>query len=110
VNSCVFALFLVCCGSRIRCYQDSANSRVLYFPSGSTTALKVYGQHGSFVTNIANTLGISASSLNVPHTVALWGSALGMEDGMYIADYSNSRMLFYEDGSTTARFAMGQGL
>jgi sugar lactone lactonase YvrE len=42
---------------------DSYNNRVLFYPSGSTTATRVYGQLGSFTTNTQNNGGISANSL-----------------------------------------------
>ena len=41
------------------------NSRVLFYPSGSTTATRVYGQGGSFTTGTANKGGISANSLYI---------------------------------------------
>jgi hypothetical protein len=45
---------------------DETNNRVLFYPSGSTTATRVYGQLGSFTTNTANNGGISANSLYDP--------------------------------------------
>ena len=60
---------------------DESNNRVLYYPAGSTTATRVYGQGGSFTTNTANKGGISANSLYYPHGVALDGSG-----NLYVAD------------------------
>jgi sugar lactone lactonase YvrE len=43
--------------------SDALNARVLFYPAGSTTATRVYGQNGSFTTNTANSGGVSANSL-----------------------------------------------
>jgi len=61
---------------------DTSNSRVLHFPSGSTTADRVYGQGGSFTVQTANTGGISANSLSAPA-----GLALDSGGGLYVGDY-----------------------
>jgi hypothetical protein len=47
-------------------YVADRNHRALFYPSGSTTATRVYGQLGSFTTNIPNDGGISANSLFYP--------------------------------------------
>ena len=83
---------------------DNGNNRVLYYPAGSTTATRVYGQGGSFSANTANTGGISADSLSGPAGVILDSS-----DNLYVADYTNNRVLFYPAGSTTATRVYGQG-
>ncbi len=83
---------------------DLLNSRVLFYPAGSTTATRVYGQSGSFTDSAANNGGISANSLNQPYGVALDSSG-----NLYIADSSNNRVLFYPAGSTTATRVYGQG-
>ncbi len=83
---------------------ESANNRVLFYPAGSTTAARVYGQLGSFTTNTQNKGGISANSLAAPSAVALDSSG-----SLYVADYVNSRVLFYPSGSTTATRVYGQG-
>ncbi len=83
---------------------DSDNHRVLFFPKGSTTATRVYGQNGSFTSGTENNGGISANSLANPEGVAVDNSG-----GVYIADYSNSRVLYYPSGSTTASRVYGQG-
>lgn len=69
---------------------DQGNNRVLYYPAGSTTATRVYGQGGNFTTGTVNNGGISAASLNSPRTVAI--DAAG---GVYIADWTNNRILYY---------------
>jgi len=79
------------------------NHRVTYFPAGSTVPTRVYGQLGSFTTNVANKNGISADSLNFPR--AVWADA----NGVYIADANNARVLFYPGTSTTATRVYGQG-
>jgi sugar lactone lactonase YvrE len=83
---------------------DSGNNRVLYFPVNSQTATRVYGQSGSFVTNIANNGGISANSLKSPSFVVVDST-----DGLYITDTFNNRILYYTSGSTTASRVYGQG-
>ncbi|GCE28820.1 hypothetical protein KDA_43040 [Dictyobacter alpinus] len=83
---------------------DTNNNRVLFYPSGSTTATRVYGQGGSFSTATANKGGISADSLNAPQ-----GVAVDTSNNLYIADTNNSRVLFYAGTSTTATRVYGQG-
>jgi len=81
---------------------DTFNNRVLYFSGTSTTASRVYGQHGSFTTNTANNGGVSADSLNQPAVVVLGPS------GIYISDQGNNRILYYPGTSTTATRVYGQ--
>jgi hypothetical protein len=88
---------------------DFPNNRVLFYKTGSNTAFRVYGQAGSYTTNIANKGGISANSLNNPAAAAVDNNG-----GLYIADYSNHRVLYYPpdaDGiaQTTATRVYGQG-
>jgi hypothetical protein len=84
---------------------DSSNNRVLFFSSGSTTATRVYGQP-DMASSTANNGGISATSLNLPVGVAV-GPISGK---IYVADYSNNRVLVYPSGgSTTASAVYGQG-
>jgi fibronectin type 3 domain-containing protein len=83
--------------------SDYSNNRVLHFSSGDLYADRVYGQGGSFVTNSANKDGISAESIYGPGGVAVTSS------GVYIADTSNNRVLYYEGTSTTATRVYGQG-
>lgn len=82
---------------------DNTNNRILFYPVGSTTATKVYGQLGNFTTNAANNGGISADSLNAPYHILVDAS-----DNLYIADANNNRVLFYPAGSTTATRVYGQ--
>jgi hypothetical protein len=84
--------------------SDYVNSRVLYFPAGSTTATRVYGQSGSFSSSAVNSGGVSANSLNQPTGVALDPSG-----DLYVTDIYNNRVLFYPYGSTTATQVYGQG-
>ena len=83
--------------------SDYFNNRVLYYPSGNTTATRVYGQGGSFTSNMTNNGGITASSLKLPS-----GLALDINDGLYIADYGNHRVLYYPTGNITATRVYGQ--
>ena len=81
---------------------DSYNNRVLFYPAGSTTATRVYGQGGSFTSYTQNNGGVSANSLDYPYGVALDSSG-----NLYVADNRNSRVLFYPAGSTTATQVYG---
>src|SRR4051812_17333403 len=59
-----------------------------FLPSGSTTALKVYGQQGSFFTNTPNNGGIvSSSTLNNPISISL-----DSREGLWVADQGNHRV------------------
>jgi len=82
---------------------DSLNNRVLYYPTASTSANRVYGQMGSFTSSISNNGGISADSLSNPVDVAI-----DINDDLYISDSGNNRVLFYSSGSTTATRVYGQ--
>lgn len=81
---------------------DKGNNRVLYFPNGSTTATRVYGQGGNFTTGIPNSGGITANSLSTPTAVATDAN------GVYIVDRGNNRVLYYIGTSTTATRLYGQ--
>ena len=83
---------------------DQYNNRVLYYPAGSTTATRVYGQGGSFTTNTANKGGVSAKAFIEPYDVALDGSG-----NLYVSDCGNNRVLYYPAGNTTATRVYGQG-
>ena len=78
--------------------MDPANSRALRFsnanliPNPSPTAVQVFGQHGSFTTNLPNNGGLSADSLGVDATdIAIDGSC-----NVYITDGGNNRVLEYD--------------
>jgi len=83
---------------------DESNNRVLFYPAGSTTATRVYGQSGSFTSNTWNNGGVSANSLGEPY-----GLAVDSAGNLYVGDYQNNRVLFYPSGSTTATQVYGQG-
>jgi hypothetical protein len=83
---------------------DTNNHRVLYYPAGSSTATRVYGQLGSFSSNTPNKDGVSANSLDTPG-----GIALDSHDNLYVADTYNCRVLFYLNGSNVATRVYGQG-
>src|ERR1039457_2650406 len=69
---------------------DNSNNRVLFYPAGSTTATRVYGQGGSFTTGTSNTGGVTANSLSGPYHVALDSTG-----NLYVPDNANNRVLFY---------------
>ena len=50
---------------------DTGNNRVLFYPSGSTTATRVWGQLGSFTTNTRTTAG-SAPTAYITRKRLLW--------------------------------------
>src|SRR5215207_6874474 len=90
---------------------DRNNSRILYYaPDGDTTADRVYGQHdelGSYTQNYDGVGGSglpSAETLNFPVAIAL-----DADDGLYVTDRENHRVLYYApDGDTTADRVYGQ--
>lgn len=79
--------------------SDTANSRVLYFPSGKTAATRVWGQ-SDFT---SNSLGTSSTNFKAPV-----GVALDKSGGIYVADSGNNRVLYFPSGSTTASTVYGQ--
>ncbi len=81
----------------------SNSGRVLYYPSGTTTATVVYGQQGSFTTNTSNIAGVTANSLLGPT-----GLALDSSNGLYVADSGNNRVLYFPSGTTTPTRVYGQ--
>jgi hypothetical protein len=87
--------------------SDISNSRVLqYVPPFSTgmAAARVFGQGGSFTTDVANNGGISANSLSGPRGVGVSAGTL------FVFDSGNNRILGYNNpyGDFTADFAIGQ--
>lgn len=81
---------------------DTINRRVLHYSGTSTTADRVYGQGGSFLTATQNLGGVNASSLHTP--TGVYSDA----NGLYITDYGTHRILFYPGTSTTATKVYGQ--
>jgi hypothetical protein len=90
---------------------DRENHRVLYFAGdGDTTADRVYGHSGSFTSAARNDDGSgqdgapTAENFNQPPSVAL-----DADDGLYVADRDNNRVLYFaNDGDTTADWVFGQ--
>ena len=82
---------------------DSGNNRVLFFPSGSTTATKVYGQSGSFAT--------SANALGATGLYDSMGPALDKNGNLAVADTYNDRVLYFAAGTgcTAANTPSGCG-
>ncbi len=83
---------------------DYANSRVVFFPNGSTVASKVWGQSGSFTTSSQNIGTVTANTLNLPLTIAVDS----LSGGLFVADTFNHRVLFYPNNSYTAMRVYGQ--
>jgi len=69
--------------------NDSGDSRVLYYPAGSTTATRVYGQP-NFTSRQCNTSGVSAISLCGPSHLTI-----DSQGNLYVDDEGNSRVLYY---------------
>lgn len=82
---------------------DTANTRVLFYPKGSTTSNRVYGQGGSFTSSTENLGGISATSIN-----RAFGVGFDSNNNVYICDTENHRVLFYAGNSVTASRVYGQ--
>lgn len=82
---------------------DSRNNRILFFPAGTTTATRVYGQVSLTSNDGTNPGGVSANTLVLPRAVTL--DAAG---NLYAADSGNNRALFYPAGTTTATKVYGQ--
>jgi Bacterial Ig-like domain (group 3)/NHL repeat len=89
---------------------DTLNSRVLFY-SGfvDTTADRVYGQP-DFATNSANggLANPTTNTLNLPEGLAVDSDGLNSNDGVYIADGFNYRVLFYPTTEITATRVYGQ--
>jgi sugar lactone lactonase YvrE len=74
---------------------DTANSRVVMYPPGSTTASLVLGQSG-FGTSTAST---SSTGLNNPQGIGSDGTNL------YVADVVNNRVLIYKNAASLSNGA-----
>jgi hypothetical protein len=80
---------------------DLNNNRVLSFNGESIIASGIYGQSLDFSTS-ANT-PVNAERLNGPQDIIQ-----DLAGGLYIADANNHRVLYYNQGSTTATRVYGQ--
>src|SRR5581483_6459767 len=78
---------------------DDNNSRVVMYPSGSTTATRVYGQPNF----TSNGPGGGATGLANPIDVVVDRSG-----NLYVADWMDQRVVFYPTGSTTPTRVYGQ--
>src|SRR5260370_19670995 len=91
---------------------DANNQRVLEYNAGFITganANRVFGQFGSFTTNIANRFGVSARSLELSPQ-AFSALAVDSANSLYVADYVNNRVLKFNTPLTsdTANAVFGQ--
>ncbi len=77
---------------------DQLNNRVLYYPAGSTTATRVYGQP-DFISNAYDNGGVSATSLAEP-----MGVALDSGGNLYVADTDNNRVVYYPASCSSTPF------
>lgn len=91
---------------------DRDNHRMLYYANdGNTSADRVYGQYGSFATNMTNNDG--TANYGEPSRdnlgVYILGVAVDSQDGVYVSDSANHRVLYYaNDGDTSADRVYGQ--
>lgn len=90
--SCSPALFLI---------RNALFANTMPLAPISLTASRVYGQGGSFTTGGANNPALNADSLNRPFRPFL------VSGGLYVADQSNARVLFFAGTSTTATGVYG---
>lgn len=65
---------------------DNGNSRVVYFPKGSTTAIRVYGQPD------LNTSGGGSGPLGLSGPT---GIALDQNENLFVSDTGNNRVVMY---------------
>ena len=72
---------------------DGGNARVLYYPSGQTTATRVFGQLGAFTTDEANKGSIEPTADTLAQPLAAW--CWMPSCGLYVADVENERVLYY---------------
>lgn len=83
---------------------DGSNHRVLFFPDGSTTATRVYGQNDLNSGPINRGGTTNQNTLNTPQ-----GIALSPSGELYIADTTNNRVVAYaKDDPSTAVRVIGQ--
>jgi hypothetical protein len=80
--------------------SDFDNNRIVGFPLGSFTATFLIGQ----TTFTSNSAATTASGLSGP-----WGLAFDSQDGVYVGDRANNRVVYFVSGSTTATLVYGQG-
>jgi sugar lactone lactonase YvrE len=79
---------------------DYNNSRILEYDTplaSDTTADRVFGQGGGFLTNSCNNGGVGAASLCFPQGITVDGS-----DSLYVGDVNNHRVLRYNTPRTSA--------
>ena len=91
---------------------DTGNNRVVVYPAwhngdptSAIAATQVYGQsdmmHGC--ANSCDTQAASALSLHEPR-----GLSIGLDGGLYVADKSNNRILYFAPGTVAASRVYGQ--
>jgi len=83
---------------------DTGNSRVLYYPAGSTTATRVYGQPDFTARGLhpgCNTGGVSATSLCEPRDLVV-----DSQGNLYVEDDGNGRVLYTQRGAQRPRASM----
>ncbi len=78
---------------------DAANNRVLYYPSGTTTATIVYGQNNSFCSALNNNTGGVANTVSTTSLSGPRGVTVDSNNNVYIADFGNNRVLYYPSGT-----------
>ncbi|HYM14628.1 MAG TPA: NHL repeat-containing protein [Dehalococcoidia bacterium] len=82
---------------------DEGNNRILEYLtpiSTDTTADRVFGQFGSFTSNVANNGGVSAASSYVPT-----GITVDLNGNVYVSETGNERGLEYDNPASTDTIA-----
>ncbi len=89
---------------------DTSHMRVLYYPSGGTTATVAYGQFGSLTTTVKdnNGSGVASSTPSSGNLYHPFAVAVDSNNNVYISDNGNNRVLYYAGTSTTATRVYGQ--
>jgi sugar lactone lactonase YvrE len=82
---------------------DYYNNRVLFFPSGSVTATRVYGQGSTGTSLTTNTADTGATYMSHPYRVVLDSSG-----NLYVSENGNNRVVYFASGSVTATRVYGQ--
>jgi len=84
--------------------SDMGGHRIMVFAQGSTTPFRVIGQADFEGVERNRGAGVvTANSLNTPT-----GMGIDANDGLYVTDTSNSRVLYFEPGADTATRVYGQ--
>ena len=85
---------------------DGTFNRVLRYSPVMRTSVFVYGQPGYITSTLSSTSGVNGNSLEGTGGVFTLGSASNLQ--VFISDFGNNRILYYENLSTTPSAVFGQ--